>query len=95
MKIVLLARALRDAEEIYGFIARDDPSAANSVIARITRSLRLIETNPNIGHPIPGKPSREWSVPGLPYLIPYRVRAGQIEVLRIYHTRRKKPKDWT
>jgi hypothetical protein len=31
----------------------------------------------------------ELVIPGTPYVVPYRVRAGEIEVLRVFHAARK------
>ncbi|AZC49019.1 plasmid stabilization system family protein [Pseudomonas chlororaphis subsp. piscium] len=33
-------------------------------------------------------------VPNRPYLIPYRVRQGRLQILRIFHTRRLPPAGW-
>ncbi|MFN0190718.1 MAG: type II toxin-antitoxin system RelE/ParE family toxin [Aestuariivirga sp.] len=94
MKFVLLPRALRDIRDIHLFIARTDERAAGSVIERVSNSLRMIEERPYAGHVTEGRPTREWSVAGLPYVIPYRITATRIEVLRVYHTRRSRPADW-
>lgn len=94
MNLVLLRRALRDINGIHDFIAQADPAAAIAVVERINKSLKLIESNPNAGHPTLERSIREWSVPGLPYVIPYRIKSAQIEILRIYHTSRKRPADW-
>lgn len=95
MKLRLLPRAVNDIAGQYIFIAKDNPMAARRVIERIRKSLWLIESNPLIGHPTPGRATREWSVPGLPYVIPYRIKGETIEVLRVFHTRRKRPAMWT
>jgi toxin ParE1/3/4 len=94
MKLRLLPRAVNDIAGQYDFIAKDNPAAALRVVERIEKSLRLIESNPLIGHPTPGRPVREWSVPGLPYVIPYRIRGETAEVLRVFHTRRRRPETW-
>lgn len=94
MKLRLLPRAVNDVAGQYTFIAKDDPAAALRVVERIEKSLRLIESNPLIGHPTPGRPTREWPVPGLPYVIPYRIKGDTIEILRVFHTRRKRPDIW-
>ncbi len=94
MRIVLLAQALRDITQIHQYIAQDNESAANAVVERISKSLRFIESNPHLGRQTPGQTTREWSVPGLPYVIPYRIRSNRIEVIRVYHTRRQRPKSW-
>ncbi|MNP71673.1 Plasmid stabilization system protein [compost metagenome] len=38
--------------------------------------------------------TREWVVPDRPYLIPYRVRHGRVQILRLFHTRRLPPNAW-
>lgn len=93
MKFRLLPRAVRDLEEVHKFIEIDDPSAAAKVVERLIQSFELLAKRPEVGRPIAGRPVREWSVPGLPYLIPYVIRED-IVILRVYHTRRKRPKRW-
>ncbi len=93
MSVVLLQAALRDINRVYDFIAQTDPAAAIAVVDRINKFLRLIESRPHAGRTSRGGLIREWSVPGLPYVIPYRIKSGQIEILRIYHTSQKKPDD--
>jgi plasmid stabilization system protein ParE len=93
MKFRLVPHAIRDLEEIQVFIGAEDPSAAARVVERLVQSFELLSTRPEIGRPIAGRPVREWTVPGLPYLLPYIVRED-IVILRVYHTRRKRPKRW-
>ncbi len=38
---------------------------------------------------VPG--TRELLIPGTPYIIPYRVRAGAVEILRVFHAARRWP----
>ena len=40
---------------------------------------------------VPG--TREHMVTGTPYLLPYRVRDGVVEVLRVFHAARKWPEE--
>jgi toxin ParE1/3/4 len=37
--------------------------------------------------------TRELIIPETPYIIPYRIHDGQIEILRVFHTARKWPLD--
>lgn len=94
MKHRLLARAVQDLAAIQAYIAAKDPEAATAVASRLKKSLDLIADRPEIGRPTSRPGVREWSVPGLPYVIPYRVKAGYIEILRVYHTSRKRPDAW-
>jgi plasmid stabilization system protein ParE len=38
--------------------------------------------------------TRELVIIGTRYLVPYRVKNQQIEILRIFHTSRKPPAQW-
>lgn len=81
--------------DIRASLAVDDPEAARKFAHSFIQALRLIETQPEIGRPtVGGSVTRECPVPGLPYFIPYRIKNGSIEVLRVYHTRRNRPPDW-
>jgi toxin ParE1/3/4 len=90
----ILAAAARDLAEIVAYISKDNPAAARAVAARLRRAFELITARPEIGRPSQFPDTREWSVPGLPYLIPYRVRANRIEILRVWHTSRERPSVW-
>ena len=94
MKRQILAKAARGLAEIEAYISTDSPEAAKTVASRLRRSFDLITARPDAGRPTPFGDIREWSVPGLPYLIPYRIRPNRIEILRIWHTSRKRPPEW-
>lgn len=94
MKIRLANAAMRDLRDARTFIASDDAAAADGVIRKLQKAVDLIGERPAIGRPTLQQAVREWSVPGLPYLIPYRIQDEVIEVLRIWHTSRKRPDAW-
>jgi addiction module RelE/StbE family toxin len=61
------------------------------VIDRIEQLVKRLATFPEsgrVGH-IPG--TRELVVPGLPYLVVYRVTPDAVEILRVFHTSRNWP----
>lgn len=94
MKLKVLPRAVRDLEEIHSYIGAHSSEAARAVTQRLKKSLDLITSRPELGRPITDSGTREWSVPGLPYTIPYRVRGETVEVLRVFHTKRKRRAEW-
>lgn len=94
MKWRVLRKAAQDLEDIRSYIAADSDAAAVLVIARLKKSFELIAERPEVGRPTPHLAVREWSVPGLPYVIPYRVRGDIVEVLRVFHTSRQRPSRW-
>ena len=95
MRLSLLPRAVRDLAAIEAYVAeRGDAAIARRVAARLRGSLQLVAARPEIGRLYREPDIREWSVPGLPYVIPYRVRADTIEILRVFHSSRKRPEQW-
>ncbi len=96
MILVVTPRAARDLDDIHSYIAHDDPSAANDDMRRLVKALKMIAERPAIGRQgATGARRHEWSVPGLPYLIPYRVEAERVIILRVFHTARLRPLDWS
>lgn len=91
MRARWLRRALVDLDEAEAFIARDNPSAAPEVVAKIVRAVTLLGDQPGIGRAgrVPG--TRELVVPGTPFIIPYRVKDDTVQVLRVYHASGKWP----
>ncbi len=91
MRIKWLRLALLDLDAIETFVAADSPAAAVDVVVQVIRSVSLLADQPGIGRAgrVPG--TRELLVPGTPYIIPYRVKDGVVEVLRVYHSSRKWP----
>jgi plasmid stabilization system protein ParE len=94
MKFKVLPRAVRDLANIHTYVAADDERAAADVALRLHKALEFITSRPEIGRPVPDTKIWEWSVPGLPYIIPYRVRGDVVEILRFFHTSRPRPARW-
>ena len=90
----ILARAAKDLAEIEAYISMDSRDAAKAVASRLRKAFDLIASRPEVGRPTPIPGIREWSVPGLPSIIPYRVRSHRIEILRVWHTGRERPSEW-
>lgn len=86
--------AIRDLREAQAYIAFDNPTAAKQVVLRLKKAIELVAARPDIGRPSADIRIREWSVPGLPYVIPYRVVGGTLEVIRIWPTSRDRPGKW-
>lgn len=79
---------------IYRHVAADNPSAALALHDRImSRVLSLMES-PQIGRPgrVPG--TRELVIAGTAYIVPYRVSAETLQILRVYHTARIWPESF-
>ena len=92
MRVRWFRHALLDLEEIETYIAKDNPAVAVDVIVKIIKAVSLLKEQQGIGRAgrVPG--TKELVVPGLPYIVPYRVKDGEVQMLRVYHTSRKWPK---
>ena len=91
MRIRWFRQALLDLDQIETYIAEDSPAIAVDVIIKRIKAVSLLGAQQGIGRTgrVPG--TKELIVPGLPYIIPYRVKDGEVQVLRVYHTSRKWP----
>ncbi len=94
MRIRWLRKALRNLDEEASYIAADDPKAARLVVERIFEAVEQLRNQPAAGRPgrVPG--TRELVVRNTRYILPYRVRGESIQVLRLFHTSRRRPKRW-
>lgn len=92
MKIVWSSRAVQHLAAIWNYIGKDSPDAARRVAARIQESVDLLAANPDMGRPGRVVGTRELVVPHTPYLVPYRVKEGRLELIAIFHGRQKWPK---
>lgn len=81
--------ALQDLAAIRRYIAEDHPAAAKSVAQHILSTITYLRDHPDIGRVGRVQGTRELIIPGLPYIIPYRVRREAIEILRVFHTSRQ------
>ena len=91
MKLRWTAPALRDLEEIGEYIARDSPTAADRIVNAIVDHLELLTTHPHIGRPGRVAETREHVISSTPYIVPYRVRGEDLQILAVLHGARRWP----
>ncbi len=91
MKVVWSRRAVGNLAALRDYIAEDSPRSAVSVAHRILDAVELLTAQPHIGRPGRITGTRELVVAGTPYVIPYWVRNGTLELLAVFHGRQKWP----
>ena len=92
MRLRWTSRAERDLEEIAVYIGQDSPAAAARVILEIIdQAEQLLSSHPAIGRAGRILGTRELVIGQLPYIIPYRVRGTDVEILRVLHASRRRP----
>jgi len=92
MKIRWTKRAIRNFESIHTYIAGDSPGSAAHVSTAILDATARLERFPQSGRPGRIEGTRELVVPGLPYIIPYRIVDDVILILSVIHASRIWPK---
>jgi addiction module RelE/StbE family toxin len=91
VQIRWLRTALRNLDSEAEYIAKDNPSAAARTVESIIEALLQLRRHPAMGRPGRVLGTRELVISGTPYIIPYRVRGGTVEILRVFHGARRWP----
>ena len=94
MKLQWTRAACRDLTEARYYIAEDDPQAAQQLAQKILAAIDEILQFPKIGKRGRRRNTQEFAVPSTPYLIIYRIKDSKtptIQILRVYHGRRRWP----
>ena len=91
MRVRWLRAALANLNAEAEYIARDNPKAAAQMVDAVNSAVDNLAEFPAMGRAgrVPG--TRELIVAGTPYIIPYRVRAEVVEIIRVFHAARKWP----
>ncbi len=85
MRVRWLEDAVDDLEALQYYIAQDNENAARNIAEKILSSIDTLSTQPEMGRPGRVPNTRELVISGTAYIIPYRVKNGAIEILRVYH----------
>jgi len=91
MRVVWTRPALRELDAIGEYIARQSTAAAERTVRRILEETERLADHPHIGRPGRIAGTRELIVVSTPFIVPYRVRDETVEVLSVFHAKRKWP----
>jgi toxin ParE1/3/4 len=91
MNVVWSRGAIRHLVSLREYIEKDSKQNAALVARRILAAVELLQTQPGMGRPGRVLGTRELAIPETPYLIPYRVRRGRLELIAVFHGRQKWP----
>ena len=78
-------------ESVQDYIAKDDPRAAFEVAQRIRIVVGQLEEHPKRGRRGRVRGTYELVVDGVPYIVPYRIKNNEFQILSVYHRSRKWP----
>jgi toxin ParE1/3/4 len=91
MRVVWTAPALRELEAIGDYIARDNSRASARIVTRIFDRVDMLADHPETGRPGRIAGTRELVVTDTPFIVPYRIRGDQVEILSVFHGARRWP----
>ena len=94
MRVRWLSLALDDLDHALDFIHTDNPAAAKRVAGKVWKAAQLLAKHPAMGRPGRVTGTREWVIPGTPYIMAYRVSDDGLEVLRVLHTAMEWPDEF-
>jgi toxin ParE1/3/4 len=89
MQIKWLRRALRNLEQAYSYILKENPEAAQKVILRIQLVTSQLDNYPLMGRLGRIEGTRELVISSTPYIVIYRVKEESVEILRVLHTSKR------
>lgn len=91
MKIFWTRLALKDLDHVWNYISEDNSQAADAMLEKIEKSVKALLSYHNLGRIGRLKGTRELIVAGSSYVVPYRVKNDQIQILAILHASRRWP----
>jgi toxin ParE1/3/4 len=75
--------AKNNLNQIEEYIARDNPKAAVDTVVKIIKIVGMLANNPAMGRTGRIFDTRELIISGTSFIVPYRIKSEQIEILRI------------
>ena len=91
MKIIWSPSARADLISVRAYIGQDNPKAAQATAKRLFAAAEQLAEFPASGRPGRLPHTRELVVTGTPFILPYRVRDGTVEIIAVLHGSRKWP----
>lgn len=94
MRIKWLRTATKNLNEASSYVAKDNPEAAQKMYAHIRKSVEALAEHPEKGRPGRMFKTRELVIQGYPFIVPYRIRGDEVQVIRVFHTSQMLPEKW-
>jgi toxin ParE1/3/4 len=94
VRVRWLKTANSDLDAATEYIFGEDPEAARDMYAHIRERVAGLAKRPHTGRPGRVFGTRELALERYPYVIPYRIRGNEAQVLRVFHTSRRPPEAW-
>jgi len=91
VKIRWTQSASDDLKSVHEYLSEHAPSPADTIVDRIFAGIDVLEQYPNLGRQGRLNGTRELVITGTPFIVFYRLRKSQVEILGVLHAARKWP----
>ena len=85
VKIVWLPAAADALDREFDFLAAKNPQAARTVFVRIVALVRRLADFPDFRASWPDRRHTRLVIPGLPYVVVFRLGGESVQILRVFH----------
>jgi toxin ParE1/3/4 len=86
-------QASADLDNIETYVTHDSPAGAVRTVMGIIEAVGQLSEFPALGRAGRVVGTRELVLPGQPYIVPYRVKDNNIEIIAVFHTSRQWPEE--
>ena len=94
MRIRWTTPAAKALLAVQDYIAKENPRAAFEVAQHIRLAVDQLRDHPKMGRDGRVRGTYELVIHGIPYIVPYRIRGKEVQVLSVYQTSRKWPESF-
>ena len=91
MRIVWSPTAVQDLQHLRDYIAERNPQAATRVGRMIEEAVASLSDFPSMGRPGRIPNMRELVIAGTPFVVPYTVHQGRVEIIAVLHGAQRWP----
>lgn len=91
MNVVWTPRSQQNLRAAARYLMQFNPSAALAMVRAVRAAPSRLARHPASGRPGRVEGTRELIVTGTPYILPYRISGGTIEILAVLHSSRQWP----
>jgi toxin ParE1/3/4 len=91
MKIKWLKRAFQNLESIANYLQQNNPEIAIQIVLKIQTGIEKLADFPLMGRKGRVASTRELVIINTPYVVIYRIKNDNVEILRILHSAQKFP----
>ena len=91
MTIIWMPLAEGDLDYVYAYVGDYSEDAARRLIKRIFSAVEMLGCHPLSGRKGRVPDTRELVIPQTPYIVPYRIRVDEIQILAVIHGAQRWP----